>query len=139
MLVGTLVLTAGQFRAYYDKASALRQDVLRDFTKVFAPQPAGVDVILTPTMPGPPRARRGLGDPGANMYADDILTVAASLAGLPAMSVPLFGYGGEEQRQASSLQLVGSASEPDMDRMLRAAAVLEGGGGDEGYLSLLSP
>ncbi len=85
IFIGTYVLSAGYYDAYYIKAQKVRAQIVRDFQKAFSL----VDVILTPTTPSP---AFGLGDKCADpleMYMNDILTVPASLAGLPAISVPI--------------------------------------------------
>lgn len=86
LLAGTYALTADAFRNSYLKALHMRRQVQADFEHVFG----GVDAILTPTAVGiAPRVDGGdaPGTPGAE-YLQDVLTVPASLAGLPGMSVP---------------------------------------------------
>ena len=83
ILIGTYVLSAGFYDAYYTKAQKVRSLIVRDFARAFE----ACDLLLTPTAPS---AAFGLGeksDPLA-MYLNDVFTVPASLAGLPAMSVP---------------------------------------------------
>jgi aspartyl-tRNA(Asn)/glutamyl-tRNA(Gln) amidotransferase subunit A len=84
IMIGTYVLSAGYYDAYYLKAQKVRALILRDFSQAFAK----VDAILTPTAPS---AAFGLGekmDDPVKMYLNDVFTVPASLAGVPAMSVP---------------------------------------------------
>jgi aspartyl-tRNA(Asn)/glutamyl-tRNA(Gln) amidotransferase subunit A len=84
IMIGTYVLSHGYYDAYYLKAQKVRNLILRDFTDAFAK----VDAILTPTAPS---AAFGLGekmDDPVTMYLNDVFTVPASLAGVPAMSVP---------------------------------------------------
>jgi aspartyl-tRNA(Asn)/glutamyl-tRNA(Gln) amidotransferase subunit A len=84
VMIGTYVLSAGYYDAYYLKAQKIRALILRDFTRAFAE----VDAILTPTAPS---AAFGIGekmDDPVTMYLNDVFTVPASLAGVPAMSVP---------------------------------------------------
>jgi len=84
IMIGTYVLSHGYYDAYYLKAQKVRNLILRDFTDAFAK----VDAILTPTAP---TAAFGLGekmDDPVTMYLNDVFTVPASLAGVPAMSVP---------------------------------------------------
>lgn len=88
ILTGTYVLSAGYFDAYYKKAQRVRRLVLEDFKEAFKQ----VDVILTPTAPSaafPVDQSKNLteSDP-VKMYLNDVFTIPASLAGLPAMSVP---------------------------------------------------
>lgn len=86
VMVGTYVLSAGFYDAYYNRARKVRALIRRDFDQVFA---AGVDAILTPATPS---AAFGLGemadaDP-IQMYLNDVFTVTVNLAGLPGISVP---------------------------------------------------
>ena len=84
ILIGTYVLSAGYYDAYYTQAQKVRALISRDFKKAFGQ----VDVILAPTTPS---AAFALGDKSADpleMYLNDVFSVPASLAGLPAMSVP---------------------------------------------------
>ncbi|MBU2868893.1 Asp-tRNA(Asn)/Glu-tRNA(Gln) amidotransferase subunit GatA [Pacificibacter marinus] len=86
IMVGTYVLSAGFYDAYYNRARKVRTLIKRDFEQVFA---AGVDAILAPTTPS---AAFGIGevskaDP-VEMYLNDVFTVTLNLAGLPGVSVP---------------------------------------------------
>ncbi len=84
IMIGTYVLSAGYYDAYYLRAQKVRALILRDFNEAFAK----VDAILTPTAPS---AAFGIGekmDDPVTMYLNDVFTVPASLAGVPAMSVP---------------------------------------------------
>lgn len=84
ILIGTYVLSAGFYDAYYNQAQKVRALIARDFERAWG----GCDVILTPTAPNAAFALgEKLADPLA-MYLNDVFTVPASLAGLPAMSVP---------------------------------------------------
>jgi aspartyl-tRNA(Asn)/glutamyl-tRNA(Gln) amidotransferase subunit A len=86
ILVGTYVLSAGYYDAYYNKAQQVRNLIAADFTQAFAP--GGVHFLLTPTTPTPAfRAGEKTADP-VSMYLADIFVSAVSLAGLPAMSLP---------------------------------------------------
>ncbi|MEO8295021.1 MAG: Asp-tRNA(Asn)/Glu-tRNA(Gln) amidotransferase subunit GatA [Gemmatimonadota bacterium] len=86
ILVGTYVLSAGYYDSYYNKAQQLRAQIAHDFRAVFAD---GVDYLFTPTTPTPAfRAGEKSEDPVA-MYLADIFVCAVSLAGLPAMSLPI--------------------------------------------------
>lgn len=85
ILIGTYVLSAGYYDAYYKKAQKVRYLIADDFKKAFEK----VDAILTPTTP---TAAFGIGEKQKDpltMYLNDLFTVAASLAGLPAASVPV--------------------------------------------------
>ena len=90
ILIGTYVLSAGYYDAYYLRAQKVRALILRDFTDVFA----RVDALVTPTAPSAAFAQgANMGDP-ITMYLNDVFTVPASMAGVPAMSVPA-GLDGE--------------------------------------------
>lgn len=84
ILIGTYVLSAGYHDAYYNKALILRQKITEEFEKAFE----DVDLILTPTAPGPAfKIGEKINDPLA-LYLEDIFTVPANIAGIPAISVP---------------------------------------------------
>ena len=84
VLIGTYVLSAGYYDAYYKKAQRVRTLIARDFEQAFRQ----ADVLLTPTTPGAAFANGEKTDDPIKMYLNDVFTVPASLAGLPAMSVP---------------------------------------------------
>jgi len=90
ILLGTYVLSAGYYDAYYLKAQAVRAQISRDFDSVFA---AGVDVLFTPTTPTTAFLIGAVTDP-YEMYLSDIFTVTANLSGVPAMSLPIGREGG---------------------------------------------
>ncbi len=84
IMIGTYVLSAGYYDAYYLKAQKVRRRIVDDFEQAFRK----VDAILTPTAPSAAfRVGEKMDDPVA-MYLNDVFTVPSSLAGLPAMSVP---------------------------------------------------
>ena len=85
ILTGTYALSVGYYDAYYRKAQRVRRLVRQDFLEAFDT----VDLILAPTTPTTafPRTDGKAGDPTA-MYRQDVFTVPASLAGLPALSIP---------------------------------------------------
>ncbi len=102
VMVGTYVLSAGFYDAYYNRARKVRTLIKQDFETVFAD---GIDAILTPTTPS---AAFGLGemteaDPVA-MYLNDVFTVTVNLAGLPGISVPV---GTDSKGLPLGLQLIG--------------------------------
>ncbi|MDG1069546.1 MAG: amidase, partial [Sulfitobacter sp.] len=102
VMVGTYVLSAGFYDAYYNRARRVRTLIKKDFDDVFA---AGVDCILTPATPS---AAFGLGemidaDP-IQMYLNDVFTVTVNLAGLPGIAVPT---GTNSQGLPLGLQLIG--------------------------------
>lgn len=116
ILIGTYVLSAGYYDAYYGRAQAVRAMIAEDFTRVFQ---GGVDLLLTPTTPTPAfRAGEKSDDPVAMYYAD-IFVCAISLAGLPAMSLPV----GRSEGLPVGAQLI--APMFGEERMLRAAQALE--------------
>ena len=90
ILLGTYVLSAGYYDAYYRKAQAVRGLITRDFTEVFG---AGVDALFTPTTPTTAFPIGALSDP-YEMYLSDIFTATSNLAGVPAMSLPIGRVGG---------------------------------------------
>jgi aspartyl-tRNA(Asn)/glutamyl-tRNA(Gln) amidotransferase subunit A len=102
IMVGTYVLSAGFYDAYYNRARKVRTLIKRDFEQIFD---QGVDAILTPATPS---AAFGLGemteaDP-VQMYLNDVFTVTVNLAGLPGVSVPA---GLDKQGLPLGLQLIG--------------------------------
>jgi aspartyl-tRNA(Asn)/glutamyl-tRNA(Gln) amidotransferase subunit A len=118
IMVGTYVLSAGFYDAYYNRARKVRALIKRDFEQAFA---AGVDAILTPATPS---AAFGLGemsdaDP-IQMYLNDVFTVTVNLAGLPGISVPV---GLDAQGLPLGLQLIGRPW--DEAELLKCAHVLE--------------
>jgi aspartyl-tRNA(Asn)/glutamyl-tRNA(Gln) amidotransferase subunit A len=115
-MIGTYVLSAGYYDAYYIKAQKVRSKILRDFQQAFA----AVDVLLTPTTPNAAfRIGEKMDDP-IQMYLNDVFTVPANLAGLPGISVPA---GLSRDGLPLGLQLIGRPF--DEATVLRAAAVLE--------------
>ena len=130
ILIGTYVLSAGYYDAYYTKAQKLRTLIAEDFRRAFEK----VDVILTPTAPTP---AFGLGETGARsarfnssvgeadedpvtMWLNDVFTVPASLAGLPGLSLPT---GLSQDGLPLGLQLLGRPF--DEETLIRVAGVLE--------------
>ena len=102
VMVGTYVLSAGFYDAYYNRARKVRTLIKKDFEDVFA---QGIDAILTPATPS---AAFGLGemtdaDP-VQMYLNDVFTVTVNLAGLPGIAVPT---GQDRQGLPLGLQLIG--------------------------------
>ncbi|HEY9506437.1 MAG TPA: Asp-tRNA(Asn)/Glu-tRNA(Gln) amidotransferase subunit GatA [Gemmatimonadales bacterium] len=116
ILVGTYVLSAGYYDAYYRKAQRVRALIAEDFRKVFQ---SGVDLLLTPTTPTPAfKAGEKTEDPVA-MYLADIFVSAISLAGLPAVSLPA----GRSEGLPVGAQLIAPYFEEE--RLLAAAAAIE--------------
>jgi aspartyl-tRNA(Asn)/glutamyl-tRNA(Gln) amidotransferase subunit A len=85
IVLGTYVLSAGYYDAYYRKAQQVRALIARDFAHVFA---SGVHLLFTPTTPTPAFELGAKSDP-YDMYLSDIFTCTANLVGLPAMSLPI--------------------------------------------------
>jgi aspartyl-tRNA(Asn)/glutamyl-tRNA(Gln) amidotransferase subunit A len=85
VMVGTYVLSAGFYDAYYNRARKVRALIKRDFDEVFA---AGVDAILTPATPSAAFELGRKSDDPVEMYLNDVFTVTVNLAGLPGISVP---------------------------------------------------
>ena len=94
VIVGSFVLSAGYADAYYRRARALRELIRADFARAFE----SVDVIVTPTCPTPAFTFGSKSDPVA-MYAEDIFSVPANLAGIPGISLPM----GTVEREGSAL------------------------------------
>jgi aspartyl-tRNA(Asn)/glutamyl-tRNA(Gln) amidotransferase subunit A len=90
IMLGTYVLSAGYYDAYYRKAQQVRSLIADDFRRVFA---SGVDVLFTPTTPTPAFPIGAISDP-YEMYMSDIFTATANLVGVPAMSQPIGRVGG---------------------------------------------
>jgi aspartyl-tRNA(Asn)/glutamyl-tRNA(Gln) amidotransferase subunit A len=84
VLIGTYVLSAGYYDAYYLRAQKLRALILRDFTEAFEK----VDALVTPTAPTAAFAMGEKMDDPVTMYLNDIFTVPANMAGIPGLSVP---------------------------------------------------
>ncbi|WP_439560833.1 Asp-tRNA(Asn)/Glu-tRNA(Gln) amidotransferase subunit GatA [Roseinatronobacter sp.] len=122
VMIGTYVLSAGFYDAYYNRARKVRSLIKRDFDTVFAD---GIDAILTPATPS---AAFGLGemanaDP-VQMYLNDVFTVTVNLAGLPGIALPA---GLDAQGLPLGLQLIGRPWEEG--ELLKTAHVLEGAAG----------
>jgi aspartyl-tRNA(Asn)/glutamyl-tRNA(Gln) amidotransferase subunit A len=99
ILVGTYALSAGYYDAYYRKAQQVRRLIKNDFVAALEQ----VDVIAGPTTPNPAFCHGAISDP-VTMYLEDIYTIAANLAGLPALSIPA----GLVQSKPIGLQLIGN-------------------------------
>jgi aspartyl-tRNA(Asn)/glutamyl-tRNA(Gln) amidotransferase subunit A len=84
ILIGTYVLSAGYYDAYYSRAQKLRTLISRDFTEAFKT----CDAILTPATPGPAFGLGAKSGDPVSMYLNDVFTVTANLVGLPGISVP---------------------------------------------------
>ena len=116
IMIGTYVLSAGFYDAYYTQAQKVRALIARDFDNAWA----SCDLILAPTAPS---AAVGLGEKNADplsMYLNDVFAVPASLAGLPAMSVP---GGLSKEGLPMGLQIIGKAL--DEQAVLNAGLAIE--------------
>jgi aspartyl-tRNA(Asn)/glutamyl-tRNA(Gln) amidotransferase subunit A len=118
VLIGTYVLSAGYYDAYYLRAQKLRTLIKRDFEECFA---AGVHAMLTPATPS---AAFGLGEKGGadpvEMYLNDVFTVTVNMAGLPGIAVPA---GLDAQGLPLGLQLIGRPF--DEETLFSLAEVIE--------------
>jgi aspartyl-tRNA(Asn)/glutamyl-tRNA(Gln) amidotransferase subunit A len=123
ILLGTYVLSAGYYDAYYKKAQAVRTLIADDFKSVFA---SGVNAIFTPTTPTTAFQVGAISDP-YEMYLNDIFTVTANLAGVPAISVPI----GRVRRLPVGGQII--TAHFDEYTMFRVAYALEAGLGAEAH------
>jgi aspartyl-tRNA(Asn)/glutamyl-tRNA(Gln) amidotransferase subunit A len=118
IMIGTYVLSAGYYDAYYVRAQKIRTLIKRDFETAFD---AGIDAILTPATPS---AAFGLGEKGSadpvEMYLNDIFTVTVNMAGLPGISVPA---GLSTEGLPLGLQVIGRAF--DEETLFSVARVIE--------------
>ena len=122
ILLGTYVLSAGYYDAYYRKAQEVRALIARDFAHAFEK----VDLLFTPTTPTPAFPLGAVSDP-YEMYLSDIFTATANLAGIPAMSLPI--------GRVNGLPVGGQLLAPHFGEatMLRAAYALEASLGAEAH------
>ena len=118
IMIGTYVLSAGYYDAYYLKAQKVRRLIRNDFIEAFNQ----CDVILTPTSPGAafPIGDKSMAENPINMWLNDVFTVSVNLAGLPGLSLPV---GLSAQGLPLGLQLIGRAF--DEETIFKAAAVIE--------------
>jgi aspartyl-tRNA(Asn)/glutamyl-tRNA(Gln) amidotransferase subunit A len=122
IMIGTYVLSAGYYDAYYLRAQKIRTLIKRDFETVYA---AGVDAVLTPATPSSAFGigEKGSGDP-VEMYLNDIFTVTVNMAGLPGISVP---GGLDAQGLPLGLQFIGRPF--DEETLFAASQVIEDAAG----------
>lgn len=116
IMLGTYVLSAGYYDAYYGKAQAVRTLVCQDFDAAFKE----VDLIVTPTTPTPAFKLGEKSEDPLQMYLSDVFTISVNLAGLPAISLPC---GFSKAGMPIGLQLIGRAFEEET--VLRAAHAYE--------------
>ena len=123
ILMGTYVLSAGYYDAYYLKAQKVRRRIRDDFTEAFK----SCDTILTPTAPSTAFAIGEKQDDPIQMYLEDVFTVTLNLAGLPGIAVPV---GLAQNGLPLGLQLIGKAF--DEMTLFKAASALEAAAGFTG-------
>jgi len=116
ILIGTYVLSAGYYDAYYLKAQKVRRQIANDFREVYK----NVDAILTPSAPSAAFPFGEKADDPIGMYLNDVFTVPANLAGLPGISIPA---GLTKDGLPLGLQVLASAF--DEETMYRVAGVIE--------------
>jgi aspartyl-tRNA(Asn)/glutamyl-tRNA(Gln) amidotransferase subunit A len=116
ILIGTYVLSAGYYDAYYTRAQKIRALILRDFEQAFEK----CDVLLTPATPGPAFALGEKSNDPVSMYLNDVFTVTVNLAGLPGLAVPA---GLTPDGLPLGLQIIGKAF--DEATVLRAGRSIE--------------
>jgi aspartyl-tRNA(Asn)/glutamyl-tRNA(Gln) amidotransferase subunit A len=114
ILLGTYVLSAGYYDAYYVTALKVRRLIKNDFDSAF--NDVGCDVVMMPTAPTPAWELGAMAGDPMTMYLQDIYTVPANLAGLPAISVPM----GEAEGLPVGLQVIAPAY--GEERLLGVAA-----------------
>ena len=119
-MIGTYVLSAGYYDAYYLRAQKVRTRILQDFDEAFKT----VDAILTPSAPSAAFALGSKSDDPIAMYLNDVFTVTANLAGVPAMSVPA---GTDKDGLPLGLQVITRAL--DEETMFKVGAALEDASG----------
>ncbi len=100
ILIGSYVLSAGYYDAYYKKAQQVRRLIKNDFDKAFS----NIDVIMTPTTRGPAFEMGSKGNDPIQMYLEDLFTISANLAGLPAISIP----NGNIDNKPTGIQIIGN-------------------------------
>ena len=100
ILIGSYVLSAGYYDAYYKKAQQVRRLIKNDFDKAFS----NIDVIMTPTTRGPAFEMGSKGSDPIQMYLEDLFTISANLAGLPAISIP----NGNIDNKPTGIQIIGN-------------------------------
>jgi len=116
IMIGTYVLSAGYYDAYYLKAQKVRSKIINDFKSAFEK----VDVIFTPTAPSDAFEQGAKTDDPIQMYLNDVFTVPVSLAGLPAISVPM---GLSSNDLPLGFQIIGKRF--DEDSVFKAAKIIE--------------
>ncbi len=103
IILGTYVLSAGYYDAYYNQAQKIRELIKKDFENAFRE----VDVLISPTSPTPAFKIGEKADDPMQMYLSDIFTVSANLAGVPAISVPAGFIKKDGKKLPVGMQLMG--------------------------------
>ena len=116
IMIGTYVLSAGYYDAYYLKAQKVRSKIINDFKKAFEK----VDIIFTPTAPSDAFEQGSKIDDPIQMYLNDVFTVPVSLAGLPAISIPM---GLSSNNLPLGFQIIGKSF--NEDSVFKAAKIIE--------------
>ena len=116
ILIGTYVLSAGYYDAYYLKAQKVRKLIASDFNEAFKE----CDFIITPTAPSAAFSLNKKQDDPIKMYLNDVFTVPASLAGLPGISIP---FGKDKNNLPLGIQILGKHF--DEQQVFNAALSLE--------------
>ncbi|HEY2070084.1 MAG TPA: Asp-tRNA(Asn)/Glu-tRNA(Gln) amidotransferase subunit GatA [Rhizomicrobium sp.] len=116
ILIGTYVLSAGYYDAYYTRAQKIRALILNDFVEAYKK----CDVLLTPATPGPAFGIGSKSDDPVAMYLNDVFTVTVNLAGLPGLAVPA---GLTSDGLPLGLQIIGKAF--DEETVLRVGRSIE--------------
>lgn len=121
IMIGTYVLSAGYYDAYYLKAQKVRTLVKKDFEKAFDPSAgSGVDIIVTPTAPTTAfKIGKSTGDP-VQMYLEDIYTVSINTAGVPALALPC---GFSSENLPIGMQIIGPQFSEDL--LIKIGAVYQ--------------
>ena len=129
IILGTYVLSAGYYDAYYGRASKVRALIKKDLEKVFSAQGGsasggeGVDILLGPTSPGPAfKIGEKINDP-LSMYLEDIFLVPVNLAGVPALSLPFGSVERDGVKLPIGVQLIAPWFQED--RLFEMCRILE--------------
>ncbi len=125
IMLGTFALSAGYCDAFYGKAQSARTLICADYHAIFS---SGVDIIITPTTPTPAFKFGACGEDPVQMYLADLFTVGASLAGLPALSIPC---GKDADGLPLGLQMIAAPWREEI--LLQAAQQFEQAQGSRGH------
>ncbi len=110
IILGTYILSSGYYDAYYNKANIVRDLIKEDYKRAFSE----VDIIITPTAPSPAfKIGEKIDDP-LQLYLEDIFTVPANIAGVPAISIPMGFKEVNDKKLPIGLQLFGALGQEDL-------------------------